>query len=330
MHPVLSHESVVELRSCLQCKASFPITDKDMEFYDKISPVFAEKKYSIPAPTLCPDCRMRRRLAWRNERKLYKRTCDATGKSIIALHSPDKQRKVYHQEFWWGDGWDPLSYGRDFDFSRPFFDQFKELLSSVPLPNLHTDYDLNINSEYINFSGASKNCYLVFENGDCEDDYYCYHIYSSKDCIDCLGIFGCNVCHECVDCSNCANVFYALRSEDCRDSQFIYNCKGCQNCFACSNLSNKRYYIHNQPHTKSEYEKKLSELMISYNTEDFARLVKASVHRDMDIIGSENSSGNALKDCQNTKSSWYSGGMKDSAYVSFFIGSSDVYDCHSW
>ncbi len=110
MYPIPSNEHLVENRKCRQCAAVFPITDKDMEFYEKVSPVFGGKRYSIPAPTLCPDCRQQRRLSFRNERKLYKRKCDATGKDIISIYSPDKPYTVYHQDYWWSDKWDPLDY----------------------------------------------------------------------------------------------------------------------------------------------------------------------------------------------------------------------------
>jgi len=34
------NESIVEEKTCRQCTTSFHVTDKDLEFYDKISPVF--------------------------------------------------------------------------------------------------------------------------------------------------------------------------------------------------------------------------------------------------------------------------------------------------
>jgi len=71
-------EKIVETKNCKICSAKFDITDKDLEFYEKISPVFNSEKYLIPSPTLCPDCRHQRRLSFRNERNLYKRKCDAT------------------------------------------------------------------------------------------------------------------------------------------------------------------------------------------------------------------------------------------------------------
>ena len=68
--------------------------------------------------------------------------------------------KVYSQEIWWSDKWDGRDYGRDFDFSRPFFDQFQELRLSTPRMSLLNSNGEN--SEYCNLTTDNKNCYLVF------------------------------------------------------------------------------------------------------------------------------------------------------------------------
>jgi hypothetical protein len=94
--------------------------------------VVAPKRYLIPPPTLCPDCRAQRRLSFRNERKLYKRKCDATGKDIVSIYSPDKPYTVYHQDSWWSDSWDQMDYGRGFDFSSGAMEQMGELMNEVP------------------------------------------------------------------------------------------------------------------------------------------------------------------------------------------------------
>lgn len=72
----MQSEKVIETGTCKHCSANFDITDKDLEFYDNISPIFAGVKYPVPSPTLCGDCRLQRKMPWRNERKLYKRECD--------------------------------------------------------------------------------------------------------------------------------------------------------------------------------------------------------------------------------------------------------------
>ena len=119
-----------------------------MEFYEKVSPAFPiplqsegvsrsdgvvdQKKYTIPPPRLCPDCRQQRRLIFRNERKLYKRKCDATGKDAISVYSPEVAYTVYHQDYWWSDAWDALSYGREYEASTSAMGQFGALLQVVP------------------------------------------------------------------------------------------------------------------------------------------------------------------------------------------------------
>ena len=45
-------------------------------------------------------------------------------KDIISMYAPDAPFKVYEQEIWWSDQWDPLQYGRDFDFKKPFLSSF--------------------------------------------------------------------------------------------------------------------------------------------------------------------------------------------------------------
>jgi Zn ribbon nucleic-acid-binding protein len=114
----MKEEKVVQIKQCKLCNFSFKITDKDLEFYDKISPVFSSpdstesglKKFQIPTPTLCPDCRQQRRLSWRNERKLYRRKSDITGKDVVSIYSPDKKCRIYESSYWWGDKWNALDY----------------------------------------------------------------------------------------------------------------------------------------------------------------------------------------------------------------------------
>src|SRR5579864_9029045 len=108
-----------ETRTCQNCKQPFTIDPEDFDFY---------KKIAVPPPTFCPECRMKRRFAWRNEHNLYRRKDDATGKDIFSGFSPDISLKIYEKEYWMSDAWDPLIYGKNYDFSRPFFEQFKELM----------------------------------------------------------------------------------------------------------------------------------------------------------------------------------------------------------
>ena len=107
---------------------------------------------------------MQRRLAFYNRRRLYRRTCDLSGKSIVSMFPPDSEFTVYDKDLWYSDAWDPLSYGRDFDFSRPFFEQFHDLMKATPYLSVAV-VGQNENSEFTNDNQRLKNCYLVFDCG---------------------------------------------------------------------------------------------------------------------------------------------------------------------
>ena len=111
-----------ETKQCQNCKKDFIIEPEDFDFYVKIK---------VPAPTFCPDCRMQRRFAWRNERVLHRNVCAKTGKKIITGFAPDSGLNVYDREIWWSDSWDPMIYGVDYDFQKPFFSN--SVISHRPL-----------------------------------------------------------------------------------------------------------------------------------------------------------------------------------------------------
>ncbi|MCX6733087.1 MAG: zinc-ribbon domain containing protein, partial [Candidatus Roizmanbacteria bacterium] len=114
-----------ETKKCQKCKEEFTIEPDDFAFYESMK---------VPSPARCPSCRMIRRMGWHGERILYKRDCDFTKESVITFYHPDSPHKIYKQEIWWSDKWDPKSYGQDYDFSKPFFDQWGKLFAKVPLP----------------------------------------------------------------------------------------------------------------------------------------------------------------------------------------------------
>jgi hypothetical protein len=237
-----------ETKTCQNCKQSFVIEPEDFDFYERIG---------VSVPEICHECRSRERTAFRNESVLYKRKCDHSGKDIISIYSADKPFKVYDQEVWWSDDWDSMQYGRDFDFNRPFFDQFGELFRDVP--RLSIVNRQSENSDYCNYSNSNKNCYLCFGGHENENCAYCWYNWKDKECFDCLSVIKSELSYE----SNFGNGLYKCAfleySFDCVESWFGYNLIGCQNCFLCTNLRHKKYHFRNQPLSKEEYQEKVRE-----------------------------------------------------------------------
>jgi hypothetical protein len=227
----------------------FEITDEELGFYERLR---------LPPPSLSPLERQRRRISFRNFRTLYQRECSATGKRLLAMYAPECPFPVFDNQVWWSDGWDPLSYGRDVDFSRPFFQQYAELAAEVPrfaIMNLLCE-----NCEYSNFAFSAKNCYLVFGCVRSEECLYGHIVWDSKHCLDCLYAFRSEWCSHSTDIVDCYGVHYSSECTACRDSFFLHDCRNCADCFGCWNLRNTQYCIFNERCSRHEYEEKLRAL----------------------------------------------------------------------
>jgi len=291
---------------CKKCGDGFLVREEDLEFYGKVSPVFNGVKYGIPAPTFCPDCRQQRRLCFNNEMNLYKRKCDFSGKEILSVFSQDKPYAVYEAGVWWSDKWDALDYGRDFDFSRPFFEQFDDLLKSVPLISLFILPEFDVNSEYTNNAGNNKDCYLIFHADFNELCFYGYGIKKCQSCMDCYNVTRCELCYECVQCKDCYNLFFSQDCNGCSDSYFLKDCVGCKNCFACNGLHKADFCFMNKQLSKEEYGKKLKEIDLIYDSEKLESGKKylwdiwsRGVYKNIQGVNLENCSGNYLDNCKN-------------------------------
>lgn len=254
-------EKIVETKKCLLTGEEFFITDRDRDFYDKISPVIGGKKYNVPTPTLSPDERCRRRTIHRNESKLYNAKSALSGKPIVTLYSPRDDLKSVMREEWFSDQWNPLDHAKEYQTDGTFFDQFSSL--QKPIPRAATVTMGNENSEFTTGTGYCKNCYLINSSEYCERCYYGKLLQSSKDIIDSSYIYDSEILYECFNCEKCFGCYYSTNSKNCRDCYFVKNCTGCSNCFMCTNLVNKEYHFKNQPLTKADYEQKLAESKLS-------------------------------------------------------------------
>src|SRR3989344_5716325 len=189
-----------ENRICQNCKNSFVIEPEDFGFYEKMG---------VPAPSLCPDCRFKRRAIWRNETTLYTgRKCAKCGKSIVSMYNPKSPYTIYCHECYNSDSWDPRDYAMDYDENRSFFKQFGELIKKVPKSTTYmtTASGPNINSEYTNMAGGNKNCYLLFNVGKNENTLYARGVFNARDSLDIY--FGTDLerCYETINVDQSAGV----------------------------------------------------------------------------------------------------------------------------
>ncbi len=284
-------------RQCKNCKTDFKIEPEDFDFY---------KKIKVPPPKLCWRCRLQRRLAHRSAgRPFYKVKCKLCGEEVISVHPPNAPFTLYCPRCWYGDGWEPMDYGAEYDFSKPFFQQFAELIHRVPRQT--TRMRNSPGSRYCESATNCKNCYMLIGGYNSQDCMYGEAILS-RSCVDCTVAFNADHAYENLSVNNAFNTKFAYFSEDCLDSSFLFDCKGCSNCFGGVNLRNKSYHIFNKQYTKEEYKKVIdSEWDIgSYATlqkakEKFGELLLATPRRFAILNNVTDVVGDDLQNTKNCK-----------------------------
>lgn len=233
-------------------------------------------------------------------------------KDVISIYRPLGGTKIVCQKCWWSDDFDATTYGRDYDFSKPFFEQYKELMKDVPLiANFVVDESRMINSPYNNMVLDLRNCYMMFDSDFNEDCSYGCEVENSKNCFDTNLIEKGEMCYECVNITNCYRAFYSVDCENSSDIYFCKDCNGCVDCFGSVNLRNKSYYIFNQPMgNKENYNARMAELGLSSrkNVKELKEKVKnlweEGITKFMHEKQNADVSGDYIYNSKNVKESW--------------------------
>ncbi len=314
-----------ETKNCQSCKKSFTIESEDFNFYEKMK---------VSPPTWCPECRARRRLIFRNERTLYKRKCDVTGKNIISIYSSDSKHKVCDKEYWYSDKFDPMEYGIDIDWSKSFLEQFRELSLKIPLPSLRVE--ISENCEYNSDMSESKNCYLCARTHRSQRMLYTYRGNSSSDCVDCFQVVDkSELLYESMECISCSRSQYLFFSDQCVESDFLFNCRNCMNCFMSTNLRNKQYCIMNEQYTREDYFETLKEIDMGNRSvreglfNKFKEFTLFSPRKYLTIQNAIKCTGDNIVDSKNCKDCYGIKGCENSRYLLDIMHYKDSMDSYS-
>lgn len=260
---------------------------------------------------------------------MYKRKCDGTGQDMISIYSPDKPFKAYTNEYWWSDKWDPMEFGRDFDFSKTFAENFREL--QIKVPRLYAMVINSVNCTYTNMTGDNKNCYLLFASENDEDCYYGKLVQTCKDCIDCSYIYNSELLYECINCLKCYHCLFSKDLSDSNDCYFCADLKGCKNCIFSFGLRNQQYYIYNEQKTKEEFDSEIKKILSSPESlekakKDYEEMLKNRIVKFAELLKCEDCTGDYLKNCKRVSESFDVINGWDCAYLTDACDPRDTHD----
>ncbi len=319
-----------ETKNCQNCKKDFAIETNDFLFYEKMK---------VPAPTWCPECRLIRRFVFMNTWSLYKNKCAKCGEGILSIYSINKLNVVYCMPCWWGDSWDGTEYAMDYDSSRPFLEQVKELELRTPWQTTTNMYTRHVNSPYVNACGPVKNCYMLFWADYCENVFYSSYLNGLKDSLDCYRVNESELCYESVGINKCYRTFFSEECDSCTDTWFSRSCSGLVNCFGCINMRNKIYCIFNEQYTRESYLEKLKEFKLD-SREALDKMRNTALefwnkYPRRFYIGNalnKNVTGDYIYESKNAKDCYMASGVEDSRFVQFMSvpKAKDCYDNTGW
>ncbi len=247
----------------------------------------------------------------------------------------DTKFTVYCRECWLSDRWDPAQYAMEYDFHKPFFEQFRGLFLKVPRLGKIQQGNI-LNSEYCNRVSDLKNCYLVFGSTDDENCYYSSMAWGNREVIDCYNPQKCERSYQLINCYNSSNLYYSQECHNCSDSYFLQNCRNCTSCFGCVNLRNKQYYIFNQPYSREEYLKELekfnfgSRKTLNEIREKFRQLKAKYIVPAIIENRSNDVSGNWIEACKNVHQGFATSEVEDGKYLFDVFQAKDVMDYSYW
>jgi hypothetical protein len=311
-------------QTCQNCKKEFQIAEEDLQFYERIN---------VPPPTWCPECRMIRRLVWRNDRFLYKRKSDFSGNEVFSMYPNESYARVYENNVWFSDKWDPMEYGQEIDFSRPFLNQLFDIIKKTPVPALSVLY--GVNSDYSNNFTGYKNCYLVFCGDYSEDCMYGLGLSYTKNSLDNSYLYKTENCYEGFRITTSFNIFFSNHCSESFNLYFCKNCIGCNDCFGCVNLRNKKYHIFNQPYSKEEYFKKIKEWDLgSYKTVLDLKIKAYNFWLEFPVnymhgINNKNVSGEYIYNSKNVLNSYIVSNSSDCRYCQY-MEMNQINNCYDY
>lgn len=282
-------------QSCRDCSREFTITPDELSMYESLR---------MPPRRQCFKCLMRQRLAFWVYGKFRKGRSDLSGDPLITTLPAKTRYPVYTSKEWFSDAWDGMDYGRDYDPSRPFFDQVKELQEKVPRP--HQLGENNVACDWCDDVWESKDCYLSKSLTHSQNADYGYRMVRIKDSMDLTYCFDTERSYDSTYCFKCFRIQYCFDCRDSLNSMFLYDCRNVQDCFMCCNLRGKQYYIRNHPYSKEDYFRELAkynfgsrEAVRGLRSEYEAMVRQKAVHRENFNVKTEKSEGNYLTNCFN-------------------------------
>lgn len=182
-----------------------------------------------------------------------------TGKAILTYVHPATGLKVLPDQEWYQQ--DFSSFGRPYEMSRSFFEQFRELQLQVPM--LASRNHVEPQNSIAMGSHGDVNSYFSSGCENTKDSFFCAWSDTPDRSAEMHNVKQATQCYQ-ID--NCFNVFNSRFLRDCADvlnSAFVFYAKDLEYCFGATVKKHKKFIYFNKQLTKEQYAEEMKKIDIS-------------------------------------------------------------------
>ena len=317
-------------RTCTVTGKRFIVTEREQDFLRRIAQLNPQLGIkSLPLPDVHPVAGIRQLALYGNLLNLYRSTSNLSGRPQLSRYNPVSGHKICTTDEFFSDEVDNAEFGRSYDFTRPFFEQWNELMRDCylqPLTILQSE-----NSDFVNGGHYVKNCYLMFASTHDQDCMYGLSNYHCSDTVDCLFVTRCQFCYACNDSDGCYECRFCSDCSNCSSCFGCLDCRACNDCFGCIGLVAARYVWLNEQKTPVEYARLLAEARLeTYSGLCAARaaideLRTRSNHTVNRIINSEDCSGSYIVRSRSLEYCFHASNSEDCGYLMAVVDSKNCW-----
>jgi hypothetical protein len=314
-----SKDSTAPLLTCEVTGVSFPLPPEEQIHLERMGDLGGLLPGRLPYPRVHPYEAWRQVFSYAHLMYLYRLPSAHSGKIQLTRYNPALGYKICTLDEFNTQEIDNTDVGRPYDFSKPFFVQFDELMHAALHPPLNST---NVEqSDFINGGMNVKNSYLSFNIVDSQDCLYCISQYNGNDNLYCIQTNHCQFCYRCVNTDHCYECQHCLVSNNCSQCFACYDCIGCSQCVGCCGLRNVRYAIFNEPGTRESYDEFIQKTNLgNYNKHEelltrCRKFIASQNPRTEFLINTENCSGNYLRSSKNLVQCYFAGSSEDCGYL---------------
>lgn len=247
---------------------------------------------------------------------------------LVSMYPPNTGRVHIQKREKFDNNRDSLvKYGKEYDFTKTFFENFSELFLSIELPNLY-HVGKTENCDFVDTAVNSKNSYLsIVVAWECENVHYSFMVreYSSDVLNSTYVIKNNSIIYWCSWVVNSFQIFYSRFISNSHNIWFSSNLVGCGECLFCDNLENVTYAINNRLYEKQEYFLEKEKIL---KEKQYFDMYFQKVSKVGNIHASKNCTGSSILASENVENGYFVNNMVNSRNVMFAGSETDWGECY--